>query len=329
MVTQVATALLGDRRDLLPAQAAVLMFPALRVHHRIAGFDYLPIFNSPVDGQPKLGIEVPNGSRGLERLERPHPVRVGNQAQLVGSPPWPIGPCGTRRWQFIRWFKSLKGEDVPVLGDKAVEWNRLLITGHWPTERTRRNGFGTDGLNSDTGHHSTLVGHEVLDDCRRGHAFKVAGASPNVAGVAASTIPPEDLAECGWSWWGSWSPWLRRRYEPGAGIIDSNPNPSHDELEAKVSGVMMEPWTRESLEAFLSAEGVPHDSYSLVGSHGHEGVVLDHRALRRKGSDWRETWVVFYTERGEEVNLLSFTSEDAACREVLNRLCPTMGPKET
>ncbi|HXY43493.1 MAG TPA: hypothetical protein VEH29_04845, partial [Acidimicrobiales bacterium] len=67
---------------------------------------------------------------------------------------------------------------------------------------------------------------------------------------------------------------------------------------------------------------VSDDLYNLYGSHGREGWVLDHRAVRSGPSGRRDTWVVFYTERGDESQLRTFDSEIAACDYLFSRLVP-------
>jgi hypothetical protein len=66
--------------------------------------------------------------------------------------------------------------------------------------------------------------------------------------------------------------------------------------------------TRERLRALLERERVNPLVYNLEGSHGDEAYVL---AVRPGG------WAVFYAERGEEVGLRSFDTEDEACHYML------------
>jgi len=69
--------------------------------------------------------------------------------------------------------------------------------------------------------------------------------------------------------------------------------------------------TREKLAELLPEKGFRRSGYSLSGAHGEDAFVIDHRGSR---------WVVFYTERGVESGLIEHKTEDAACRDLLDRL---------
>jgi hypothetical protein len=69
--------------------------------------------------------------------------------------------------------------------------------------------------------------------------------------------------------------------------------------------------TRERLSHILSDKGFRSNPYSLSGAHLEDAFVMDQRG---------GGWVVFYTERGIEFGLTEHSSEDAACRDLLNRL---------
>jgi hypothetical protein len=71
------------------------------------------------------------------------------------------------------------------------------------------------------------------------------------------------------------------------------------------------PLTRESLAALLDRLGVQPTTYSLYGAHLPEADVMDHR---------REGWVVFFTERGDELDLMTYMTEADACLALLNRV---------
>ena len=69
--------------------------------------------------------------------------------------------------------------------------------------------------------------------------------------------------------------------------------------------------TREQLPGLIAAAGKDPALLSLYGAHDNDRVVIDHRP---------SGWVVFYTERGNEYDLSHHSTEDAACRDVLQRL---------
>jgi len=71
------------------------------------------------------------------------------------------------------------------------------------------------------------------------------------------------------------------------------------------------PLTRESLVSLLDRLGVQPTAYSLYGAHSPDTNVMDHR---------REGWVVFYTERGDESGLVTYTTEAEACLDLLDRV---------
>lgn len=61
----------------------------------------------------------------------------------------------------------------------------------------------------------------------------------------------------------------------------------------------------------LERGGVRRDSYSLDGGHQNDTLCVDRRG---------DLWVVYYSERGREWDLQTFTSESAACAELRTRL---------
>ena len=71
------------------------------------------------------------------------------------------------------------------------------------------------------------------------------------------------------------------------------------------------PLTKESLAVLLDRLGVQPTTYSLYGAHSPEAHVLDHR---------REGWVVFFTERVNESDLMRYMTEADACLALLNRV---------
>jgi hypothetical protein len=71
------------------------------------------------------------------------------------------------------------------------------------------------------------------------------------------------------------------------------------------------PLTKESLAVLLDRLGVQPTTYSLYGAHSPEAHVLDHR---------REGWVVFFTERVNESDLMRYMTEADACSALLNRV---------
>jgi hypothetical protein len=82
-----------------------------------------------------------------------------------------------------------------------------------------------------------------------------------------------------------------------------------------VAGVL----TRDRLAELLPAKGVRSTAYSLFGAHAADAFVIDQRANR---------WVVFYSERGAESDLVAHDSEDAACRDLLDRLYKYEGHRD-
>ncbi len=75
--------------------------------------------------------------------------------------------------------------------------------------------------------------------------------------------------------------------------------------------------TREHTAALLQERGTPPAAFHLYGAHVDDAIVLDHRV---------GGWVVFYSERGGESTLLRHATEDAACRDLLDRLSMTARP---
>lgn len=73
----------------------------------------------------------------------------------------------------------------------------------------------------------------------------------------------------------------------------------------------MERLTREKLPGVISEAGKNASVVSLYGAHDNDRFVIDNRP---------SGWVVFYTERGEEFDLRTHTSEHDACRDLLGRL---------
>lgn len=71
------------------------------------------------------------------------------------------------------------------------------------------------------------------------------------------------------------------------------------------------PLTRERLAELLAAEGVADRAYSLFGAHKEGAIALDNRPAG---------WVVFYTERGEELELGTHESESEGCLDLLYRV---------
>lgn len=63
------------------------------------------------------------------------------------------------------------------------------------------------------------------------------------------------------------------------------------------------------LEARLKAEGIRQNLYSLDGTVADECMILEQQA---------STWVVYYSERGQQTGRMDFATEDAACQHLLN-----------
>ena len=82
-----------------------------------------------------------------------------------------------------------------------------------------------------------------------------------------------------------------------------------------VGGVL----TLERLAELLPEKGFRRNAYSLFGAYAHDAFVIDHRGGH---------WVVFHTERGAEFDLVEHDSEDAACRDLLDRLYKYDGYRE-
>ena len=71
------------------------------------------------------------------------------------------------------------------------------------------------------------------------------------------------------------------------------------------------PLTRATLGDLLRAEGVADRAFSLFGAHQEDAIVLDNRP---------GGWVVFYAERGHELQLRTHLSEADACLDLLSRV---------
>jgi hypothetical protein len=69
--------------------------------------------------------------------------------------------------------------------------------------------------------------------------------------------------------------------------------------------------TREDLPKLIAAAGKDPAFVSLYGAHDNDRIVIDNQPAG---------WVVFYTERGGEFDIREHRTEDAACRDVLDRL---------
>jgi hypothetical protein len=68
---------------------------------------------------------------------------------------------------------------------------------------------------------------------------------------------------------------------------------------------------RPALQRFLDSERIDADAYSLDGERRDELYVLDQRGTR---------WVVYYSERGLETEIMQFETEDSACRHLMDLL---------
>ena len=71
------------------------------------------------------------------------------------------------------------------------------------------------------------------------------------------------------------------------------------------------PLSREKLAELVLTRGYPPGSLSVFGAHLDDAVVIDRRSAG---------WVVFYSERGSEGSLVMHATEDAACRDALDRV---------
>jgi hypothetical protein len=71
------------------------------------------------------------------------------------------------------------------------------------------------------------------------------------------------------------------------------------------------PLTRDRLVAFLDREHVSAEAYSLDGGHPDERYVVDHRG---------HEWVVYYSERGLESGLRTFTRAADAYGDLRDQL---------
>lgn len=65
------------------------------------------------------------------------------------------------------------------------------------------------------------------------------------------------------------------------------------------------------LQTELEKRGIRDDSYSIGVDRDEAFVISD---------EGNGSWCVFYAERGARSNLSRFTSESAACAEILGRL---------
>jgi hypothetical protein len=68
---------------------------------------------------------------------------------------------------------------------------------------------------------------------------------------------------------------------------------------------------RQELQSILRAEGIRSDAYDLEGGHLNECYVL---------ANYDPIWSVYYSERGQEIDLRQFSSEEEACEYQLKLL---------
>jgi hypothetical protein len=73
------------------------------------------------------------------------------------------------------------------------------------------------------------------------------------------------------------------------------------------------PLNRQRLEAVLRDRGVPDHAYNLYGSDPLDGFLMDHGP---------EGWTVAYTDRGMRSMVAIHPTEEAACRDFLDRFLP-------
>jgi hypothetical protein len=74
--------------------------------------------------------------------------------------------------------------------------------------------------------------------------------------------------------------------------------------------------TCERLRELLQEAGHPTDRYGI----GRHGKYLDQAHVLER---WSNRWVVYYIERGVKTDLRKHATEDAACRDLLDRLRPS------
>jgi len=76
----------------------------------------------------------------------------------------------------------------------------------------------------------------------------------------------------------------------------------------------------KELRKILEREGVNPSVYSINYPGINDVYVIKQEPLRLEDRWEGYVWVVFYTERGCEINKKSYESEDAACRDILGRI---------
>jgi hypothetical protein len=81
-----------------------------------------------------------------------------------------------------------------------------------------------------------------------------------------------------------------------------------------------EPLTRETLRSLLEREGYQPDAYNLDNRKDLDDVFV----LGWEG----KKWVVWYAERGSRHSRRKHPTEDAACRDLLERLRAFRSPTE-
>ena len=69
--------------------------------------------------------------------------------------------------------------------------------------------------------------------------------------------------------------------------------------------------TRDELQELLQQEGVKERAYSLSGGYHEDRYCLEESYGR---------WTVYYAERGNRREERSFSSEDDACADLLQRI---------
>jgi hypothetical protein len=91
------------------------------------------------------------------------------------------------------------------------------------------------------------------------------------------------------------------------------PGPGHGGRNGG-TGAAEPPLTCERLAVLLESEGCRPDSYGIGrrGKYRDQAFIIDW---------WSKRWVVYYTERGEKTQIRKHVAEDAACRDLLPRLC--------
>lgn len=73
---------------------------------------------------------------------------------------------------------------------------------------------------------------------------------------------------------------------------------------------------RRELHALLSADGVRADAFDVLGSDPHPapGDLYVLRRIQPGALDEPVYWSAYYSERGGQMNLQKFATEDEACR---------------